>query len=86
MPKFNTADLCDDYELEIASPIFKSFGLNTHCHGKIRTVRAIEDNSYVKKLLQTEGNGYVMVVDGNGSTKCALIGDNLAAIAIENNW
>ncbi len=86
MIKFNTADLCDEHKLVIAQPIFKSFGSNTHCYGQIKTVEAIEDNSYVKKLLQTNGNGCVMVIDGKGSDRCALVGDNLAATAVENNW
>ncbi len=86
MNKFNTADLCDDYELVVAKPIFKSFGSHTHCYGRIKTVEAIEDNSYVKKLLQEDGSGCVMVVDGKGSEKCALVGDNLAALGAENNW
>lgn len=86
MNKFNTADLCDIHNLQIAKPIFKSFGLNTHCHGQIKTVEAIEDNSYVKKLLQEDGSGYVMVVDGQGSKNCALVGDNLAALGAKNNW
>ena len=73
MNKFNTADLCDDYKLVVARPIFKSFGSHTHCYGKIKTVEAIEDNSYVKKLLQEDGSGCVMVVDGKGSEKCALV-------------
>ena len=86
MNNFNTADLCDDHNLIIAKPIFKSYGSRTHCFGKINTVEAIEDNSYVKKLLQEDGSGYVMVVDGRGSEKCALVGDNLAALGAENNW
>ena len=86
MNKFNTADLCDEHDLLIAQPIFKSFGANTHCYGLIKTVEAIEDNSYVKKLLNTDGSGCVMVVDGKGSNKCALVGDNLASLAVDNNW
>ena len=86
MNKFNTADLCDDHSLIVAKPIFKSYGSRTHCFGKIKTVEAIEDNSYVKKLLQEDGSGYVMVVDGRGSEKCALVGDNLAALGAKNNW
>ena len=86
MNNFNTADLCDDHKLTIAQPIFKSYGANTHCHGRIRTVEAVEDNSYVKKLLQEDGTGCIMVVDGKSSEKCALVGDNLAEIAAKNNW
>ena len=54
--------------------------------GKIRTVIAIEDNSYVKELVNTKVDGDVMVIEGKGSTKCALLGDNLAKIASENGW
>ncbi len=86
MKKFNTADLCDDHNLEIAKPIFKLFGANSHCHGRIRTVEAINDNSYVKKLLSEDGHGCVMVVDGKGSEKCALVGDNLAELGFKNGW
>ena len=86
MNNFNTADLCDDHSLIIAKPIFKSYGSRTHCFGKIKTVEAIEDNSYVKRLLQEDGSGCVMVVDGRGSEKCALVGDNLAALGAKNNW
>ena len=86
MNKFNTADLCDDHSLIIAKPIFKSYGSRTHCFGKIKTVEAIEDNSYVKRLLQEDGSGCVMVVDGRGSEKCALVGDNLATLGAKNNW
>ena len=86
MNKFNTADLCDDNSLIIAKPIFKSYGSRTHYFGKIKTVEAIEDNSYIKRLLQEDGSGCVMVVDGRGSEKCALVGDNLAALGAENNW
>ena len=86
MNKFNTADLCDDHGLIIAKPIFKSYGSRTHCFGRIKTVEAIEDNSYVKRLLQEDGSGCVMVVDGRGSEKCALVGDNLAALGAKNNW
>ena len=86
MNKFNTADLCDEYNLIVADPIFKSYGAETHCHGKITTVVSFEDNSYVKKLLDSDGKGKIMVVDGKGSLKCALLGDNLAKIACNNHW
>ena len=86
MNNFNTADLCDDHSLIIAKPIFKSYGSRTHCFWKIKTVEAIEDNSYVKRLLQEDGSGCVMVVDWRGSEKCALLGDNLAALGAKNNW
>lgn len=58
----------------------KSFG------GEIVTVKCFEDNSRVKELLNSEGNNKVLVVDGGGSMRCALLGDMIAASAIKNNW
>ena len=82
MTRFTTADLCDDNaNIQIAKPIFKLYGENKNFYGKIRTVSVLDDNSYVKKLVEEKVNGDVMVVDGKGSTKCALLGDNLARIA-----
>ena len=87
MSEFMTADLCDKHtNIEIAEPIFNLYGKKKKFMGKIRTVIAIEDNSYVKELVNTKVDGDVMVVEGKGSTKCALLGDNLAKIASENGW
>ena len=87
MSEFNTADLCDKHsKIQIAEPIFNLYGKKKKFMGKIRTVIAIEDNSYVKELVNTKVDGDVMVIEGKGSTKCALLGDNLAKIASENGW
>ena len=87
MSDFYTADICDEYEdIQICQSIFKSYGGKDKFNGKIRTVTAIEDNSYVKKLIDEKVSGDVMVVDGNGSMKCALLGDNLAKKAAANGW
>ena len=87
MSDFYTADICDQYEdIEICENIFKSYGGKARFKGKIRTVSAIEDNSYVKKLIDEKVNGDIMVIDGNGSKKCALLGDNLAKKAMDNGW
>jgi regulator of ribonuclease activity A len=84
---FNTADICDkNNNIQIGDPIFKSYGKNKKFCGMIRTVTAIEDNSYVKKLVEEKVDGDVMVVEGKASTKCALLGDNLAMKAFENGW
>ena len=87
MSDFYTADICDEYEdIQICQCIFKSYGGKDKFNGKIRTVTAIEDNSYVKKLIDEKVSGDIMVVDGNGSMKCALLGDNLAKKAAANGW
>ena len=86
--KFVLPDLCDQYgdSLRVLSPILKNFGGNNCFHGKIRTIKCHEDNSFVADAVKEEGDGSVLVVDGGGSLRCALLGDNLAAIAASNSW
>jgi len=83
-----TADLCDHFidELQVAEPLLLSFGGKEMFGGEIFTVKVFDDNVLVKQTLSTKGNGRVLVVDGAGSTWCALMGDNLATLAINNNW
>ena len=86
--KFVLPDLCDQYgdSLRVLSPMFKNFGGNNSFHGKISTIKCHEDNSFVADAVREEGDGSVLVVDGGGSLRCALLGDNLAAIAASNSW
>ncbi|HZG73808.1 MAG TPA: ribonuclease E activity regulator RraA [Chondromyces sp.] len=78
-----TADLCDDYadELNICTEEFKSYGGKKRFSGPISTVKVVDDNVLVKEALQTIPEGSVLVVDGGGSKKCALLGDRLGEIA-----
>ncbi|WP_227936360.1 ribonuclease E activity regulator RraA [Alkalihalobacillus deserti] len=81
---FHTADLCDvhrDY-VKVAESIFTLYGKKRSFHGPIHTVKVFEDNVLVKQALENIPKGSVLVVDGGGSLKCALIGDNLAEIAV----
>jgi regulator of ribonuclease activity A len=86
--KYSTPDLCDAYpdSIKIAEPLFKSYGGKTSFGGEIVTVKCFEDNSRVKELAGREGNGMVMVVDGGGSLKRALLGDLIAEDARKNGW
>ncbi|MAR77634.1 MAG: hypothetical protein CMD43_01675 [Gammaproteobacteria bacterium] len=87
MKFFNTADLCDEFDnIQIAKPIFSQYGRKKKFCGKMRTVSVLDDNSYVKKLIEKKVNGDVMVIDGNASDNCALLGDNLARKAFNNGW
>ena len=87
MKFFNTADLCDEFDnIQIAKPIFSQYGRKKRFCGKIRTVNVLDDNSYVKKLVEKKVNGDVMVIDGNAYDNCALLGDNLARKAFNNGW
>ena len=81
-------DLCDEFsdKLQIAEPIFTDFGGKLDFAGPISTVKCFEDNSLVRQTLEEPGEGRVLVVDGGASDRCALIGDNLAQLAIDNDW
>ena len=84
----NTTDLSDKYPdlVQIPEPIFGDFGGIEKFSGPIATVRTFEDNTLVRATLETPSNGRVLVVDGGGSMRCALLGDNLAQLAIDNGW
>lgn len=85
---FATTDLCDAHEgkVRVASPIFRSYGGKTTFHGRIATLKIFEDNGLVRKMLDTPGNGRVLVIDAGGSLRCAVLGDQLAALAVKNGW
>jgi regulator of ribonuclease activity A len=85
---FSTADLCDDHGelVQVADPIFRDFGGATSFRGPITTVRVFDDNTSVRALLETPGAGRVLVVDNDGSLRCALVGDQLAQLACDNGW
>lgn len=83
-----TADLCDNYAelIKVVDPIFKSYGGHSRFAGLIETVKVYEDNVLVKNKLQQAGNGKVLVVNGGGSLRCALVGDLIAQMAADNGW
>jgi regulator of ribonuclease activity A len=82
-----TADLCDQHpEVAVAAPVFRSFGGRRRFAGAIATLRCFEDNSLVRERLTEPGNGRVLVVDGAGSMRCALVGDLLGALGVKNGW
>ncbi len=85
---FATADLIDDYgsELESCETQFRSYGSRPRFAGTIETVRCEGDNALLKGVLATPGKGRVLVVDGGGSLRTALMGDMIAASAVANHW
>ena len=87
---FTTSDLCDSHSsdagFQIAEPIFKAFGSKRCFSGQISTVKVFEDNVLIRKLLETKVSQRILVIDGGGSHRCALIGENLANIACQNGW
>jgi regulator of ribonuclease activity A len=89
---FSTCDLCDPHKADtgdsfrVLPPLYRSFGGREKFAGPVRTARCFEDNSPVKQLLEQPGHGAVLVVDGGGSLRRALVGGNIAASAAQNGW
>jgi len=83
-----TTDLCDAHEdtVRVVEPMFSSFGGRPAFFGRIATLKLFEDNSLVRKQLESPGEGRVLVIDGGGSLRRALVGDQLAALGVKNGW
>jgi regulator of ribonuclease activity A len=84
---FATADLIDAHEhLQSCDLQLRSFGKSPRFFGSIHTVRCRHDNALLKSVLSRPGSGGVLVVDGDGSLHCALVGDLIAGTAVTNGW
>lgn len=83
-----TADLMDNFQEELQSCEiqFINYGGRVHFSGPCRTVLCDNDNVLLRRELEKNGDGRVLVVDGGGSMRAALMGDLIAGIALENNW
>lgn len=82
----NTADLSDKYPDKNFLLDFQCFSRIKSMHGQISTVFCPDDNSFVREMLSENGHQKILFIDGVKSKNVALLGDNLAALAIENNW
>ncbi|WP_353534087.1 ribonuclease E activity regulator RraA [Cognatishimia sp. WU-CL00825] len=83
-----TADLIDDHadKLQLVHLPFRKFGTKEFVGGVIETVKCFEDNSTIRELLKSPGEGRILVVDGGASTRIAILGDRMAGWAIDNGW
>ena len=88
-----TTDLCDaneskllDGTLRVLAPQFHRFGKHATFAGPVKTLKVFEDNSLVRAAVESAGQGRVLVVDGAGSLRCALLGGNLGKLAERNGW
>ncbi|TDR22717.1 ribonuclease E activity regulator RraA [Marinicella litoralis] len=88
MEKTSTPDLCDIHadQLKVLTPVFNSYGGRSNFFGQVVTVKCHEDNSLVKQQAATPGKGRVLVVDGGGSMRRALLGDMIAENAVKMGW
>lgn len=91
-PEFSTCDLCDLHKedgsgaFRVLPPLYRDFGARHRFAGVVSTVKCFEDNSLVKAAVEEPGRQRVLVVDGGGSLRRALVGGNLAASAARNGW
>ena len=85
---YDTSELCDIYQesVNVVEPLFSNFGGRTSFGGQIITVKCFEDNGLLYDLLEEDGTGRVLLVDGGGSVRKALIDANVARLAVDNHW
>jgi regulator of ribonuclease activity A len=92
MNPLSTCDLCDEHRndpaerFRVLPPVFRDFGGRIRFHGNVVTLQCFEDNTSVREAVQSPGRGRVLVVDGGGSMRRALLGGNLASAAEKNGW
>lgn len=86
--KYDTSELCDIYQedVNVVEPLFSNFGGRASFGGQIITVKCFEDNGLLYDLLEQNGRGRVLVVDGGGSVRRALVDAELARLAVQNEW
>ncbi|WP_304169107.1 ribonuclease E activity regulator RraA [Lonsdalea britannica] len=86
--KYDTSELCDVYheEVNVVEPLFSNFGGRSSFGGQITTVKCFEDNGLLYELLEENGIGRVLLIDGGGSVRRALINAELARLAAQNEW
>lgn len=86
--EYNTSELCDIYtnQIDVVEPIFVNYGGRSSFGGMVSTIKCFEDNQLIHDVLQTDGTGKVLLIDGGGSTRRALIDARLIQVAAEQNW
>lgn len=86
--RIDTSELCDIYsdQVDVVEPIFSSFGGISSFYGKITTVKCFESNGLIAEVLEENGVGRVLLIDGGGAVRRALIDAELAQLAVDNGW
>lgn len=84
----DTSELCDLYadQVDVVEPIFSSFGGVSAFYGKVTTIKCFENNGLIAEVLEENGKGRVLVVDGGGAVRRGLIDAELAQLAADNGW
>lgn len=84
----DTSELCDLYaeQVDVVEPIFSSFGGVSNFYGKVTTVKCFESSGLIAEVLEENGEGRVLVIDGGGAVRRGLIDAELAQLAVDNGW
>lgn len=86
--EYNTSELCNIYAdlIDVVDPIFCNYGGRSSFGGQVVTIKCFENNGLIAQIVATDGLGKVLVIDGGGSTRRALIDFNIAEQAANNAW
>lgn len=86
--EYNTSELCDTYTdlIDVVEPMFVGFGGISSFGGEVTTVKCFEDKGLVSDVLESDGTGKVLLIDAGGSMRRAIIDNNMALTALDNNW
>ncbi|MFC3122460.1 ribonuclease E activity regulator RraA [Agaribacter flavus] len=86
--EYNTSELCDLYSdsIDVVDPIFVSYGGRYSYAGEVTTIKCFEDRGLVDKVLASDGQGKVLLIDGGGSLRRALVDADNAQLALDNGW
>lgn len=84
----DTSELCDIYldQVDVVEPIFSSFGGVSSFFGKVTTVKCFENNGLIAEILEENGEGRVLLIDGGGAVRRALLDASLTQLAVDNGW
>jgi len=86
--EYNTSELCDIYleQVDVVEPMFSSYGGRSSFGGQVTTVKCFEDNALIRSVLEGSGIGRILLIDGGGSLRRALIDADIAQLAADNGW
>ena len=86
--EYNTSELCDIYleQVDVVEPMFSSYGGRSSFGGQVTSVKCFEDNALIRSVLEESGIGRILLIDGGGSLRRALIDADIAQLAADNGW
>ena len=86
--EYNTSALCDLYldQVDVVEPMFSNFVGRASFAGQITTLKCFEDNALIRSVLEQDGLGRVLLIDGGGSLRKALFDAEMALLAEDNEW